>query len=682
MTVRRRIRALVVLVGVVGGLLGVAGPASGYARPGETATVAQTTAGAPAQCCVYGSAISGDGSRVAFQTARADLVPGGVPGSFDTYVRDFASGVTRRVSVASDGTPAVGSRQYPNTFGDVTNLDLSADGRFVAYTSSAANLVAGDTNGTWDVFVHDLATATTERVSVATGGGELPDGGVSPSISADGRYVAFAAGGLFVHDRSTGTTERVDVSSSGAPANFYGYGPSISDDGRWVAFQSSATNLVTDPSNAVLASGASIYLRDRVGRKTTRVTGPAKDTSANGYSWMPDISGDGRFVAYSSAATDLVPQDTNASDDVFVFDRVSGTTRRVSVASDGTQAAPTGPSHAVAISRDGRFVSFTSTAANLVVGDTNAAADVFVHDLLLGTTERVSDGSPADLSALSDDGAYVALESTGTGIQSVQRRRRGAPISVISAQVSRTASQVTVTGTAGLAGAVVSSVSDAASSVPTVAVPGADVARVELAVRTEAEDLRVRIVTPGLPSAQVSGLAGRLACLELCPASLATDPYVGYRLDFTSAGSAYRLLISAAGSVLSQCDIVCVPLGAGTVQAGVTGQEVVATLPLSLLGGARDQRLTSITAASTLLGSPTGTTKDLDAVKLPNATMPAAKVQVAVVPVGTSPDYTRTAALNSGAFTAMAPATPTDQVAWVRACIGGVCGAPVSRTVH
>src|SRR5206468_6359733 len=99
---------------------------------------------------------------------------------------------------------------------------------------------------------------------VATGGGQLADGGVSPSISADGRYVAFASDGLFVRDRTTGVTERVDVSSSEQPANFYGYGPSVSDDGRWVALQSSASNIVNDPTEAVFASGAAIYLRDRV----------------------------------------------------------------------------------------------------------------------------------------------------------------------------------------------------------------------------------------------------------------------------------------------------------------------------------------------------------------------------------------------------------------------------------
>src|SRR3954469_4675722 len=156
MSQRRRTSVIGLALAVGFGVVGLAQPALGYARPGETTTVPQTQAGVAKSCCVYGSAISGDGSKVAFQSANADIVPGGTFGSFDTYVRDFASGVTRRVSVASDGTPSVGGRQYPNIFSDVTNVDLSSDGRYVAFTSNAANLVAGDSNNTWDVFVHDL----------------------------------------------------------------------------------------------------------------------------------------------------------------------------------------------------------------------------------------------------------------------------------------------------------------------------------------------------------------------------------------------------------------------------------------------------------------------------------------------------------------------------------------------
>jgi Tol biopolymer transport system component len=684
--VRARVLGLLLTTGCA--LLAVAQPAAGYDRPGTTATVPQTEAGVAKQCCVYGSAISGDGSRVAFQSANGDIA-GGVPGSFDTYVRDFATGVTQRVSVASDGTLPIGSRQYPNILSDITNLDMSADGRYVAFTNNAANLVPGDTNGTWDVFVHDMVTGTTERVSVETGGGQMESGGISPNISADGRYVAFSSDGLFVHDRVTGVTERVDVSSSGQPANFYGYGPSVSDDGRWVAFQSSASNLVTDPTEAIYAAGSAIYLRDRTTGTTTRVTGPAEDTKANGYSWMPDISGDGRYIAFYSAATDLIPQDTNRADDVFVFDRVTGATRRASVASDGTQASPAGSSHAVAISRDGRFVSFTSTAVNLVPGDVNAVADVFVHDLLLGTTERVS--SPvgaADFSAISDDGAAVAYETSGSAIQSVQRRLRGAPISLASVTASRTGSRIDVSGTAAFAGAVVSAADDPAAPAPTLSAPGADIARVELAVRTEADDLRVRIVTPDLPSAQVSGLPGRFACFEAgCPPSITTGPYVGYRVDFTVAGIAHRLVVDEAGATLLTCTVACAPVGAVTAQVGGTGKEVVVAVPLSLIGGAAGQSLTGISAASTLLGSVTGTSQDLDTATLPDGTLAAPKVQLAVVPTGvppTSADYARAAAPTAGAFTASltAPADAGDVDVWLRPCLGSTCGPAVSRSMR
>ncbi|MCU1588808.1 MAG: domain protein beta Propeller [Frankiales bacterium] len=691
MTRARASRSLAVLLAVGCGLLGLAQPASGYERPGDTSTVPHTSAGAAKDCCVYGSAVSGDGTRVAFQSANSDIAPGGVLGSFDTYVRDTTTGATTRVSVASDGTPSIGGRQYPNIFSDVSNLAMSDNGRFVAFTSNASNLVPGDTNDTWDVFVHDMVTGSTERVSVESDGAQKEMGGISPDVSADGRFVTFSSDGLFVHDRATGRTEQVDVSSTGEPANFYGYGPTVSDDGRWVAFQSSASNLVTDPSEAVFAAGAAIYLRDRQTQTTIRVSGPAPDTKANGYSWMPDISGDGRFVAYYSAATDLVPQDTNRADDVFVYDRVTRQTRRVSVASDGSQASPSGSSHAVSISRDGRFVSFTSSAVNLVSNDTNAASDVFVHDLLLGTTERVSlptgatapTGEAGDLSSVSADGGVVAYEVSSTTEQSVRRRERGAPIAVTTATATRMGNTVQVSGTGTFAGAVVSAGDDPATPAPAVDVAGADISRVELAVRTEAEDLRLRIVTPGLPGAHVSGLAGRLACFETgCPPSVMTTPYVGYRVDFSLAGVRHRIVVDEAGAVLSACATVCTPVGAATAQVGGTGEEVVASFPLSLLGGATGQSLSSVDAASTLLGSPSGTTQDLDTVSLPNGTLSAPRVQLAVVPAGSPVTaYPDSETVSSGSFSGAAAAPAGDLDVWIRPCVGTVCGQPVRRSL-
>src|SRR5438132_985845 len=198
-----------------------------------------------------GSALSADGRFVAFDSAATDLVAGDTNGASDVFVHDRQTGTTERVSVASDGAQG-------NDSSSRGSPALSADGRFVAFDSDATNLVAGDTNGTTDVFVHDRQTGTTERVSVASGGGTQGNGKSGgffafPALSADGRFVAFQSDAtnlvagdtngttdVFVHDRQTGTTERVSVASAGSQGNGSSAGPVLSADGRFVAFHDTA----------------------------------------------------------------------------------------------------------------------------------------------------------------------------------------------------------------------------------------------------------------------------------------------------------------------------------------------------------------------------------------------------------------------------------------------------------
>src|SRR5213078_3528455 len=312
-------------------------------------------------------------------------------------VRDRQTGMTARVSVASDGTQANNVSSYPA---------LSADGRFVAFQSDATNLVVGDTNGKTDVFVHDRQTGTTERVSVASGGGTQGTGNSGgffafPALSADGRLVAFqsdatnlvagdtnGATDVFVHDRQTGATERVSVTSGGRQGNGFSAGPVLSADGRFVAFHSAATNLVTGDTNGA----ADVFVHDRQTGTTERVSVASGGTQSNAASLGSALSADGRFVAFQSDATNLVAGDTNGATDVFVHDRQTGATERVSVASGGgTQGnRNSGGFFAFpALSAAGRLVAFQSAATNLVADDTNGATDVFVHDRQTGTTERV-----------------------------------------------------------------------------------------------------------------------------------------------------------------------------------------------------------------------------------------------------------------------------------------------------
>src|SRR2546428_656807 len=276
---------------------------------------------------------------------------------------------------------------------------ITPDGRFVLFGSSASNLVLGDTNGFMDAFVHDRLTGTTERVSVSSSGaqgngdsmtGDLAgDGG---AITPDGRFVAFnslasnlvpgdvnGVGDVFVRDRVTGTTEIVSVNSSGVQGNF-GSGiapPSISGNGTLVAFDSQATNLEPGQNGQ-----EGVFVHNRITGKTIEVSVNSSGVEGNGFSLGPTISRDGRFVVFFSFASNLVSGDTNGAPDIFVRNLSAGTTERVSVDSSGVEGngGSGGPLDLPDISADGRFVAFSSTATNLVPGDTNNVDDAYVHD--------------------------------------------------------------------------------------------------------------------------------------------------------------------------------------------------------------------------------------------------------------------------------------------------------------
>jgi len=264
--------------------------------------------------------------------------------------------------VAADGTAG---NQTSN------ESSISADGRFVAFTSAATNLVPGDTNGTSDIFVRDTVLDTIERASVGPTGTQGSTS-YAPAISADGRYVAFTSTGaglipgdtftgtsLYMHDRQTGDNSRLSVSSDGANGGLESQVPSFSGDARYVAYSSRASNLVPSDTNGTW----DVFVRDRVEATTTRVS-VADDTGAqgNGSSENPMISGNGRFVVFMSRASNLVAGDTNNATDVFVHDRETGETSRVSVKSGGAQGGLNQGSSGRAISFTGRYVAFASSA--------------------------------------------------------------------------------------------------------------------------------------------------------------------------------------------------------------------------------------------------------------------------------------------------------------------------------
>src|SRR6476469_5173708 len=348
-----------------------------------TTRVSVDSAGIPGNNDSFNPSISADGRFVAF-ASFSNLVPEDTNNQSDIFVRDLLTNTTTRVSVDSAGNPGNSPSNYSA---------ISADGRFVAFQSYASNLVPGDTNNKNDIFVRDLSTNTTTRASVDSAGFQGNSDSLLPSISADGRFVAFTSfasnrlpgdtnnrDNIFVRDLSTNTTTRVSVDSAGTTGNSDSFISAISAEGRVVAFQSQASNLVPGDTNNFF-NQAKIFVRDLSTNTTTRVSVNSAGIQGDENSFNPSISADGRFVAFSSAASNLVPGDTNNKQDIFVRDLSTNTITRVSVDSAGDRGQYDDALFGPLISADGRFVAFSSGASNLVPGDTNNATDVFVSDI-------------------------------------------------------------------------------------------------------------------------------------------------------------------------------------------------------------------------------------------------------------------------------------------------------------
>ena len=330
-----------------------------------------------------------------------------------------AAGTTTRISSSSASVAGNEVSEAPW---------VTADGRYVGFSSSANNLVPNDTNFTEDVFLRDRVTGKTERISVATNGAQAQYPSQRPRISADGRYVVFDSfapnlvpgdtNGLtdvFLRDRQTHTTVRVSVSATGQQSNGSSYWASISPDGRYIAYTSDATNLVPDNTGGY----ANVYLLDRQTGRLSLVSKTATGTAGNGNSQTPVVSADGRYVAFESQADNLVPGDTNNAMDVFVKDMTTGAVQRVSVTSSGQQfdgGGSTGDGVDMGVSADGRYVSFVGQTAN-------ANAQLYVRDRVNNTTTLVSvgsDGNPGNYAtyegSISPNGRYVAFDTGSTNI--------------------------------------------------------------------------------------------------------------------------------------------------------------------------------------------------------------------------------------------------------------------------
>lgn len=375
--------------------------------------------GKPAEGVSLSPAVSAGGRFVAFASDATNIVLQD-ENSFDIFVYDRLRGPgDPLVSVASDQTQANAAALFPA---------ISGDGRYVVFQSDADNLTPNDTNESTDIFLRDRTSMTTTRVSVASGGAEGSSDSLTPAISADGRYVTFTSladslvaddanmdRDVFVRDRLMFTTELVSVATDGTHGNFasggLGAGPArVTSDGRFVAFGSFANNLVSDDGN----SRDDAFIRDRDSGVTERVSVSSEEAEGSGHSYYPSASDNGRYVVFYSDANDLVPDDGNGVSDVFLRDRLLGMTTRLSNGMAGEEA--NGASSLPVISADGRFVAFQSSGSNLVPDDTSTT-DIFLLDRYTGVIERLTNGDGASLtSAISAEHAVVAFQSTASDL--------------------------------------------------------------------------------------------------------------------------------------------------------------------------------------------------------------------------------------------------------------------------
>ncbi|MDX2087992.1 MAG: hypothetical protein SFX73_09085 [Kofleriaceae bacterium] len=355
--------------------------------------------------------ISGDGLMVAFVATSSNLVMDDTNGEQDVFVRDLATDTTTRVSVGSAGQANAGSGA-----GWITD-----DGRQVAFASAASNLLAGDTNDASDVFVIDLATMAIERASLTADDAQTGTGGGngSSNLSADGRYVLFNSHAtnvvpgdtngnldLFVRDRVAGTTVRVDGGTLPNGVTIAGQ-PSL--DGAVVGFYSTASNVIANDANG---NKYDVFLRTTATGAITLISQSTAGVQANESSWVPYLSADKRLVAFQSYATNLVANDTNGMNDIFLRDLDASTTTLISRGMGGVPA--NGPSENPKLSADGRYILFVSAASNLVPDDTNNARDAFLFDRMTDMTMRVSVGDQGQQGNAHT--YYASLSSSGNAV--------------------------------------------------------------------------------------------------------------------------------------------------------------------------------------------------------------------------------------------------------------------------
>jgi Tol biopolymer transport system component len=359
--------------------------------------------------------LSADGRIVVFSSSASNLVANDRNGVADIFMRVDDRPI-ERVSVSTSGAEG----NLPST-----QPDVSADGRYVVFTSTSSTLVEGDTNRNSDVFIRDVVSRTTRRISIARGGGNANRRSTTPAISGDGDVVSFESqatnlvrrdtnrvADVFVRDLSTRRTERVSVSTSGrqqdksVPRPFHPTSD-VNENGRYVAFDSDSGRLVSGDRNR----RTDVFVRDRVRDRTTLVSENNEGFQGNNDSFAPVMTPNGRFVAFQSLATNLSPGG-GTHENLFIRDLRLQATSIVNVSATGGARGdePGRPIlQRVAMTNEAQTVAFSSTATNLVPDDTNGAQDVFLrfmappHAEITSAPPRYSAASSVTVGLAADD---------------------------------------------------------------------------------------------------------------------------------------------------------------------------------------------------------------------------------------------------------------------------------------
>ena len=666
----RFIETFIVLAVSVGVVVAATTTGHAYVRPGTTTQVDLDRTGkspdgswckSSSNCAPTsnGGDQSHNGRWIAFESNAPDLVNGDTNESQDIFVRDTWRNSTVRASVSSSEAQAEDISQglLANRAALSRSAAISGNGRFVAFVSSAANLVPGDTNLEDDVFVRDLRKGTTERVSVDSRGMEkAPREGVliatvaNPSLDMTGKYVAFESDApdllaldpkavitrrnyIYLRERKPGTTTLVSLNSDEEPADDHTYHPHLSSNGRYMAFWSTALNLVENDTN----SSADAFVRDLQEGTTHRVSIATDGKQGTYYPELPTAGGPADYnrtvkglspttqavgvsddgdVAFVSDFTNLVPADAmfdSSGSDYFVHSLKSGRTIRVTVGSAGQSTNDFSPQQAFVdqLSADGRFVVFRSWASNLAVEDSDGQGDLFLHDTVTGSTELLSvtnRGTHLSADGLVPGGDKVSYYSlggiSGNGRHVTIRTPKALTGEEDSSHHVFVRDRGEALGTDGFIGSDHSSGSRARSDEPPAALAavGADLVEGSVVARPETRDLFFRLGVSELPWLGI----GRTAI-----------PPVSYGWSLSTPSESF--VLTSAGGVahdaglefqLNRCDDqgLCLPDDSFKGYYGTTGFEVVVAVPMDALNLSQGETITSLRGFTTLAPGGNGPT--------------------------------------------------------------------------